>query len=385
MHVLDRYVHKAPDPQLAVDIFAGSWACALPAPYEDITAGTIPLFHDPRVEWAATTFGGFAGKQVLELGPLEGAQTYLLEQHGAEHIYAIESNTTAYLKCLIVKELLKLRRVEFVCGDFMEYFRGSTQHFDVCFASGVLYHMRRPLELLARAAASADQLFIWTHYYDRSLYERPDLAQHHGVSGRAQYAGMAHTLHRQEYQDSLQWDGFCGGSAPFSYWLARDDLLDSLRHFGFDQLTIGFETSIEHSGGPSIAIAAVRSDPTTRPDPATFGEYRIAPELLVLEQEPRNDRTTEPPNHRTTEPRTQNPEPRTENPEPSTENSELRAGGRALELSYAVAPELETATYVKYLEAEILRKNEHIRHVERTLERYEAGAMMRLLRLLRRA
>jgi hypothetical protein len=315
MSVLDRYVHGAPHPQLAVDIFAGTWACALPEPYQHVQAGAIPLFEDPRVAWAAEHLGGFADAQVLELGPLEGAQTYLIERHGAAHIYAIESNTSAYLKCLIVKELLKLQRAEFVCGDFLAYLRSTPERFDVCFASGVLYHMRRPVELLARVAACADRLFLWTHYYDTSIRQRPDLAKRHVASGPGVYAGIAHTLYRQEYQDSLNWDGFCGGSASFSYWLSREDLLRCLSQLGFDQLTIGFESGIEHSGGPSIAIAAVRNDPGTRPDPTAFGEYQIAPDLLVLEQEPKIQNR---------EPRTQNRERRTENAEPRTQNRERR-------------------------------------------------------------
>ena len=62
---------------------------------------------------------------------------------------AIEANTRAYLKCLIAKELLDMSRLGFLLGDFMEYLRGDPDHVDVCFASGVLYHVPNPVETLA--------------------------------------------------------------------------------------------------------------------------------------------------------------------------------------------------------------------------------------------
>jgi Protein of unknown function (DUF1698) len=82
---------------------------------------------------------------VLELGPLEGAHTYRLQQLGAGRILAIESNVEAYLKCLIVKEALGMKRAEFMLGDFTLYLQECTERFDLVFCCGVLYHMQDPL------------------------------------------------------------------------------------------------------------------------------------------------------------------------------------------------------------------------------------------------
>jgi SAM-dependent methyltransferase len=87
---------------------------------------------------------------VLELGPLEGGHSFMFERLGAREVIAIEANPRAYLKCLIIKELLDLRRVRFLCGDFLEYLRADGTDFDLVFASGVLYHMRN----LARTSAT---------------------------------------------------------------------------------------------------------------------------------------------------------------------------------------------------------------------------------------
>ena len=109
--ILDAYVKSAPSAQNALDIFKGEWASVLPPPYNHLQAGGIPLFQDQRAAWALEQLGGCQGQRVLELGPLEGAHSYILQQHGAASVTAIEANTRAYLKCLIVKELLGLDRV----------------------------------------------------------------------------------------------------------------------------------------------------------------------------------------------------------------------------------------------------------------------------------
>src|SRR5262245_1021676 len=184
MSILDRYVTSAPNSQNAIDIFQGTWSARLPEPLAHIEAGTVPSFEDARIPWAACQLGGFENKRVLELGPLEAAQTYLLDRHGATKIVAIEANTIAYLKCLIVKELLGIQHATFLLGDFLPYLRTNERQFDVAIASGVLYHMRNPAELIGLLAQATDRVFLWTHYYDAEpIARKPDLAARHSGQG----------------------------------------------------------------------------------------------------------------------------------------------------------------------------------------------------------
>src|SRR5205814_564703 len=108
-------IQEAPSPQTALDIFAREWASKLPEEFEYLRAGNVPLFQDSRIEWAGERLG-LKGKSILELGPLEGGHTYMLEKMGAESIVAIEANTKAFLKCLIIKEILDLKSARFLCG-----------------------------------------------------------------------------------------------------------------------------------------------------------------------------------------------------------------------------------------------------------------------------
>src|SRR5581483_4968020 len=67
----------APSDQNALNLFAGEWSSSPPASRPGLKAGETPLFDDPRITWARDRFvelgleGGFAGRDVLELGPLE--------------------------------------------------------------------------------------------------------------------------------------------------------------------------------------------------------------------------------------------------------------------------------------------------------------------------
>jgi hypothetical protein len=257
-----RYVLTLPTPQTAVDIFKGHWICSFPEPLAHLQAGNKPLFRDEKIYWMLDRINGIAGKTVLELGPLEGAHSYLLEQAGAASITAIEADSHAYLKCLISKELLHLQRVQFLCGDCLEYLRAECEStFDVCLASGVLYHMRNPVELIALLTRRCTgYLYLWTHYYDHAVVsQNPWLATKHIRNHSAVYAGFEHSLYRYEYQEAKYSRVFSGAGTRYSHWLNRQDLLGCLEHFGFGNVQVGFDDP-DHPGGPSLALIATRKN-----------------------------------------------------------------------------------------------------------------------------
>lgn len=259
-NALEDYVASAPSVRNALDIFRGEWATKLPGTLgREHETGLVPAAEDPRLNWFIKEIKGVAGMNVLELGPLEAGHTYMLEQAGAARVLAIEANRRAFLKCLIIKEVLKLERATFLCGDFVEYLRTAGERFDLCVASGVLYHMRDPVELIALLSKVSDRLYFWTHYYDEDLIShRPHLIQKFPAHETTQSYGFDYIRYRFEYQASLDDRGFCGGSAASSNWMTREAILASLKHFGYDQIQTGWEEP-NHVNGPAFAIAAVRS------------------------------------------------------------------------------------------------------------------------------
>lgn len=255
---LDAYERRAPAPANAVDIFKGQWASRLPPPYDTLTGGVAPLYEDPRLVAALDVLGGVTGKRILELGPLEGGHTYLLDRAGASHIRAIEGNTRAFLRCLIVKELLGMPAAHFECGDFLQYLRGAPERVDLAIASGVLYHMMNPVELLARLAPVADALYIWTHYYDEGLLDaRATTARRVVVPEEAEYQGYRHRVYRFEYGAALERDDFCGGNRPEARWLSRSDILGALAHLGYSRVHPYYEQP-DHPHGPAFSLVAQR-------------------------------------------------------------------------------------------------------------------------------
>src|SRR5262249_23696034 len=98
----ERYAPGAPSPQQSLDIFRGEWSSVLPAPFCACEAGRVPAFGDPRLKWGVERLGGVTDRRVIELGPLEGGHTWMLEQLGAAEVVAIEASDRAFLKCLLV-------------------------------------------------------------------------------------------------------------------------------------------------------------------------------------------------------------------------------------------------------------------------------------------
>ncbi len=255
MDILDQYVGSVPSVQNALDIFGGEWSTSFPARF-GLTAGTAPLCEDPRITWLSDVIGGFEGREILELGPLEAGHSYMLQQGGAREVVAIEANTRAYLKCLIVKEALGLDRCHFECGDFVQYLQANERRFDVIVASGVLYHMRQPVELIRLMGECSDTVLLWTHYFDEAkIAPRANIASHFGETSQETIAGFSHTLHKYNYESSLEWKGFCGGSAAFTNWLSRGELMAALSYFGFQDISVAFDDP-DHVHGPSVAFVA---------------------------------------------------------------------------------------------------------------------------------
>ena len=252
------YVRSAPSAQNALDIFEGKWWSCLPEPLANVQAGKLALFEDPRIAWALSELGDMRGRTVLELGPLEGAHSYMTERAGAATIISIEANPEAYLKCLIVKETVGLPQTRFLCGDFVEYLRNSPPRFDAALASGVLYHMTEPAELIGLLSKITGRLYLWTHYYDEKIIRADrNLASMFAGEQQSDCAGFRHEIFRYEYWGSFGARRFCGGSRPHAHWMRREDIIRCLRHFGFADIRTNFEAP-DHPDGPAFALVAFK-------------------------------------------------------------------------------------------------------------------------------
>jgi hypothetical protein len=231
--VNDFYNVDAPSAQAAVDLFANEWSSILPDEVGAESGGGALLFQAPWVEWFLALVGSIQGQRVLELGPLECGNTYMLERAGAASVVAIEANSRAFLRCLIVKNLLELDKTKLLFGDFVSYLEKQPT-FDVVLASGVLYHMQNPLALLVLVTRAAPTIMVWTHYYDLGAVDEPIRAKFATRPTELSYEGYHATGYEYRYGDALAWTGFCGGPRHTATWLEWPEIVRILQSLDFE-------------------------------------------------------------------------------------------------------------------------------------------------------
>lgn len=257
--ILDQYYRTHPDAQNIIDLFQGEWSSKIPEKYKLHTEpGLSDLFEDERIMWAHKQLGGFDKKHVLELGPLEGGHTYMLHQLGVREVTAVEANSRAFLKCLSIKEICGLNKARFLLGDCTEYLKTSHEVYDIILASGILYHVEQPLLLLHLMTEHTTRLFVWTHYYDETVINQdPSLQQQFKTPFEIEYHGKTYTACTHFYNEALDWDGYCGGSAPSSVWLTRDSIIDFLKNHHFTDIVIGDDIPTSPHG-PAFSFCAIK-------------------------------------------------------------------------------------------------------------------------------
>jgi hypothetical protein len=153
--------------------------------------------------------------------------------------------------------LYALDRCRFVLGDFRKFMADTSQTFDFCLASGVLYHMENPAELLRLIAKVSQRAMIWTQYYDRDVIQnRMSLLKRLRFSSayQASYEGFTYTRHDRRYGLRLHSLQFIGGTARFSCWMELNDIIAGLKYFGFRTVETNFHDK-EHVNGPAICLA----------------------------------------------------------------------------------------------------------------------------------
>ena len=216
--------------------------------------GTGPnsLFtQDPRPQLAATALGrnDYRGMHILEIGPVEAAHTYMLEQMGAERITCVEASAEAWLKCLVVKELLALNRSRFLLGNIVAFLHENRRRFDLVYCSGVLYHMADPVELIEAIAKTADACFVWTHVYNSERHPVTFAAE------RVTRLGIEvnYWSHRYGSKAEKHW---CGIDATAA-WLTSEDMLRAFVAAGLSNINL-IENQPGHPNGPAVLFTARR-------------------------------------------------------------------------------------------------------------------------------
>lgn len=187
-------------------------------------------------------------KTVLELGPFEGAKTKQIIELGAKHVHGIEANPEAFLKCLVLKNELRLDndKLSLVYGDFNSMLsREKLQElpeFDCCVASGILYHMDDPLYTIDLITASAPVAYVWSQVASEIRPKTPWVEIKDMV-------GRSYQARENVYDEENHW----GGIASNSFWLSPDSMKQAFRDRGFT--VTEFELG-HNAGGQYISFMA---------------------------------------------------------------------------------------------------------------------------------
>lgn len=194
--------------------------------------GTYASHSDPRVAnflRAAPQPG-----RVLELGCLEGGHTLPIARQ-ARHVVAIDARADNLSRARWIQRLYGQWNITFLQADLEEFDLVWLGAFDQVFNVGLLYHLARPWDLLARLARISSEMFLWTHVAPRDR----------AVEFRSGYAG---TLYREQgLADPLS------GMAELSFWPTKGALMRMLAQAGFDDCRLVDEAP-SHPHGPAVSL-----------------------------------------------------------------------------------------------------------------------------------
>jgi SAM-dependent methyltransferase len=175
--------------------------------------------------------------RILDLGSLEGGQTFGLAKRPGARVLGLEGRRANIEKAEYVRGLLGAGNVRFELADLESAPLAGFGAFDAVFCSGLLYHLPKPWELIRQIGLVSDKVFIWTHY------ARPEQA----TGSRDGYAGY-------DYREFGLGDPLSGLSAH-SFRVTRGSLMDMLGRYGFAGIRV-FEDNAGHPHGPSITLGA---------------------------------------------------------------------------------------------------------------------------------
>ena len=198
--------------------------------------GGISAVGDVRVE----RFLRFApeAETILELGSLEGAQSFILaQQPNVKRVVALEGREANLRKARLVQKLLEIPNVEFIQANLEHADLTAFGKFDAVFCCGLLYHLPEPWRLLAQLPKVAPLLFIWTQYAADN--DAHDLSR--GLRGKIHVEGGA--------------DEPLSGMSSTATWLTLDSLRDVLATSGYKKIEV-IHNDPAHANGPAVTIGA---------------------------------------------------------------------------------------------------------------------------------
>jgi hypothetical protein len=204
---------------------------------DGVYGGGISAVGDERI----TRFFDYAPnpETILELGSLEGAQSFILARHsGVRRVVALEGREANLRKARFVQELLEVPNLEFAQANLEDAELARIGEFDAIFCCGLLYHLPEPWKLIEQCPGVAPVLFIWTQYAAEN--EARDLGN--GLRGKTHIEGGP--------------DEPLSGLSATATWLTLDSLRALLTKCGYQKIDV-IHDDPSHPNGPAVTIGAI--------------------------------------------------------------------------------------------------------------------------------
>jgi len=197
--------------------------------------GEISFENDIRISQFYDNFP--EAHSILDLGSLEGGQTFQLAKHPDVYILGIEGRKANIERAKFVQRILGIKNVDFVMADLGTTDLTKFGQFNAVFCCGILYHLPEPWKLIEQIKSITNQLFIWTHY---ALVDKADQT----INGFRGYYYKEHGT-----KDPLS------GLSQRSFWPTLQSLYDILMQSNF-KLLKSVENNPDHPHGPCITLIA---------------------------------------------------------------------------------------------------------------------------------
>jgi hypothetical protein len=228
-------IRRRPEPDTPAptdEVLAGPWFYHVLQMANRNYRPSILQYHrtiygeDERLKYIAY-FLDVRDQRVLEIGPLEGHHSVILEKMGVRENIAIESRADNLRKCQRIKEKYQLDHTQFLQYDLERLYRGDDMPrfggpFDLVFCLGVLYHLPDPGRGLEWMRSQSSTLFLGTHYAKGNPMQ-----------------GIAYSYRGKSYRGREVAEGGIAdpisGMSPTSLLLYEDDLLRLIHDAGYSR------------------------------------------------------------------------------------------------------------------------------------------------------
>ena len=167
--VNDKYEIQAPRPENLVALFEDQWVSALPG----LASGDVGCSADDRISGRWTSPGESTASRCSSWAP-RGRALLHAPARGRRARDRDRGEHPLLRKCLLVKQLFDLDRVEFELGNFVPWVQETDETFDLVVAAGVLYHLSDPVPVLDAICRVTSKVYLWTHYVDLEAMPETD-------------------------------------------------------------------------------------------------------------------------------------------------------------------------------------------------------------------